>query len=363
MKVLEVTSELDGGGVDRILFDYCSRIIPDIKFDFIVTSKFEGILEKPLRNLGCKIFHIAQMREDYNLHNRQLSEILKTGHYDIVHDHSGYKATINLRLAKKFNVKGRIAHSHIANIPETVKARLERYFFTPLTKYYATNLFACGRDAANWMWGNSETYIMNNAINTSVFRFDENKRLQIRKQLGLQDKFVIGNVARFSYQKNHEYLIKIFYEIAKLNEKAVLMLVGRGELYDKVKLQVAEAGLIDKVLFLGVRNDVPNLLNAMDVFLLPSRYEGLGMVLIEAQANCLDCFTSKDVVPNEAAITNYLNFISLNKNPSQWASLINRRNTKRRIDNYTLELIRLSGFDIDNEAVKLKELYIKICQH
>lgn len=155
MKILEISSELDGGGVDRLLYDYCSRMIPEIHFDFIVTSKSEGMLEQPLKKLGCNIFHVAQMREDRKLYKRQIKEIIKKGNYDIIHDHSGYKAIFTMYYAKKYNIKGRIAHAHMAYIPESGKEKAIRRICTRIVKHYATDLFACGEDAAKWMWGNT----------------------------------------------------------------------------------------------------------------------------------------------------------------------------------------------------------------
>lgn len=328
MKVLEITSELDGGGVDKLLFDYCSRIIPDIEFDFVVTSKFEGILEKPLKELGCKIYHVAQFRENYKLHVKQMKKILLEGHYDVIHDHSGYKAATNLRLAKKMGVKGRIAHSHMAFIPETTKAKIERYLFTPLTKFYATELFACGNDAARWMWGKSKAYIMTNAIDPDAFAFNPETRTRLREELGLENKFVIGNVARFSYQKNHEFLVRVFNEVSKHRDDAVLLLIGRGELFDEVKQQVHSLNLDSKVIFLGVRDDVPDLLNCMDLFVLPSRFEGLPVTLVEVQANGLSSLVS-ECVTKEIHLNDNLYYLPVDEKTEVWRDFIDNIGIQR----------------------------------
>ena len=202
MRILEITSDLDGGGVDRLLYDYCSRMTNDIQFDFVVTSKTEGILEKPLKELGCNIYRISQIREGLKKHNNQLKKILTDNHYDVIHDHSGYKAWCNLRVAKKCGVTARIAHSHQAFMAETTKQKIMRILSTPITKMYSTELFACGNDAAKWMWGekafnNGKVYIMKNAIQAERFNFSPEKRERIRCEYNIANKFVIGNVARF----------------------------------------------------------------------------------------------------------------------------------------------------------------------
>ncbi len=360
MRILEITSELDGGGVDRLLYDYCSRMTDDIKFDFVVTSKTEGILEQPLKDLGCNVYHISQIREGLKQHNNELRKILTDNHYDIIHDHSGYKAWCNLSVAKKCGVAVRVAHSHQAFMTETLKQKIMRILSTPITKMYATELFACGNDAAKWMWGKAafnrgKVYIMKNAIRAESFEFSAENRESIRQEYNIADKFVIGNVARFTYQKNHEFLVQIFAEIKKVRNDAVLMLVGRGELENDVKKQVEELGLSDSVLFMGVRNDVPDLLNAMDVFVLPSRFEGLGMVYVEAQFNGLKTFAS-DVVPKEVNITGNLLFLPLD-NIKLWVNAIIQSDYKR-CDFVSNEI---AEYTIDVAVSKLKKKYSDLC--
>lgn len=354
MKVLEITSELDGGGVERLLYDYCSRMISEIQFDFIVTSKVEGILEKPLKDLGCNIFHIPQIRGDYKAHCATLEDIIKNGRYDIVHDHSGFKAWCNLRIAKKCGVKVRIAHSHQSFMSETLKQRIERLLSTPITKRYANHLFACGVDAAKWMWGkkkfeHGDIYIMKNAIDTKRFTFSEEKRENIRNKMNLQNKFVIGNVARFSYQKNHEFLIRIFSEVKKNKENAVLMLIGRGELEEDIRKQVKELNLLDSVIFMGVRDDVYDLLNVMDLFLLTSRYEGLPVTLVEVQANGLASIVS-DKVTKEIHLLENMKYLSIDLPPQEWSN---------EILNYNCERIHEENdYDISKCVEDLKKEYI-----
>ena len=362
MKILHITSELDGGGVERLLYDYCTRMVPDIHFDFVVTSEKEGILEKKIEDLGCNIFRVSKFRSGVKNHERQMLDIIKKGEYDIIHDHSGYKAFFNLKIAKKLGIKVRIAHAHQAFMTETRIACVIRKIVTLITKYYATQLFACGIDAAEWMWG-KKTYqygkveIMTNAISIPNFVFSEEARNEIRKELGLTNKFIIGNVARFSYQKNHDFLIDIFREVKKQNGEAILLLVGGGELETDIKLKICDYGLSNSVIFLGIRDDVPRLMSAMDVFALPSRFEGLPVTLVEAQAASLPSFAS-DSITKEIKITNYLTYISLAQSAKEWADeILHAKNRKRKDISY--DIIK-GGYDIESEAHKMKEYYFSI---
>lgn len=363
MKILQITSELDGGGVDRLLFDYCSRMIPDIQFDFIVTAEKEGILEQPLQELGCGVFHIPQFRKSLKGHALQLREIIKRGKYDAIHDHSGYKAFLNLKIAKACGIQTRIAHSHSAFVAESVKGGLLRRLVTPITKHYATDLFACGRDAGRWMWGEKSfsagrVRIMTNAIDIPVFVFSEETRRDVRARLGVDGKFVVGNVARFSYQKNHAFLLEIFREIKNRRADAVLLLVGDGELAHDVRRRASALALDDSVIFLGVRKDVPKLLNAMDAFVLPSLFEGLPVTLVEAQAAALPCFAA-DTITKEIRITDALEYLPPESPASAWADSICRVGSDRRGD--LCDKIAAGGYDIAVEAKKMKALYYRLC--
>lgn len=355
LKVLEITSELDGGGVERLLYDYCSRMISDISFDFIVVSEHKGILEEKLERLGCRIFRVVPVRKNFLLHINQIRQVLSNTRYDIIHDHSGYKAFLNLWIAKKKKVAVRIAHAHIAFAPERVLQKLLRKVVTPITKHYATDLYACGKDAAVWMWGNiSNVTFMTNAIEAEKFSYSKVKRYEIRKELGLENCFVVGNVARFSYQKNHEFLLQIFVEIQKIKDNAVLLLVGRGELMETVSKLADSLGIKEKVRILGVRDDVADLLNAIDIFVFPSRYEGIGIAVIEAQANGLPCIVS-DKVPQETNISGSMRYLALEAGTFQWAKQCCGMEIKRSANK-----IIGSKYDINIAVEQMKENYITL---
>ena len=266
---------------------------------------------------------------------------------------------MNLKIAKECGIKVRLAHSHQAFMAETIKAKLIRLLVTPITKMYATDLFACGNDAAQWMWGKKDyksghVHIMTNAIDIKNFEFSESTRQEMRKVLGIENKFVIGNVARFSYQKNHKFLIDIFQELKSKNKDAVLLLVGGGELEKEIKSKVELFDLEDSVFFLGIRNDVPRLMSAMDAFVLPSYFEGLPVTLVEAQAAALPSYVS-NAITKEVGITDYIKYISISSSPSEWAEKILEANEFERKDNY--DLISKGGYNIEKESNEMYRWY------
>ena len=183
------------------------------------------------------------------------------------------------------------------------------------------------------------------------YTFDEAVRNEIRKEYKLEDKYVIGHVGRFQYQKNHEFLVDVFNEYLKLDNKAVLMLVGQGEGEEAIRQKVADLGMTENVMFMGVRSDVNKLLQAMDIFVLPSHFEGLPLVLVEAQSAGLPCYVSKDVITKESDVTGNIEFISLDDGDKKWAQIIydNKKSDDR--NKYT-QLVIDAGFDISTETGK-----------
>lgn len=360
IKILHTIPALDGGGADRVLYDYSIRMLENIHFDFIIHTDNEGILEPNLRQKDCEIFHIPPAHSGVIKYFFNIMKIIKEGEYDIIHVSQGYLGVVFLCFAKLNGIKVRIAHSHMAYIPESRLQRVKRHVLTLIATLLATDLFACGKDAAEWMWGTSHNkghiHIMPNGIDVSKFVFSEKKRAKLREQFGIENKYVIGNVARFSYQKNHMFLIEIFNKISKKNDDAVLVLIGGGELENSIKLLVEELGLTDKVIFLGVRNDVCELLNMMDVFVLPSRFEGLPVTLIEVQVNGLPVVVST-AITNEAKISENFIALSLNEDINVWESEIQKRKRNQTFTDDSL----VRKYDISILAKQQMQWYIDRC--
>ena len=264
--------------------------------------------------------------------------------------------------AKKYGIKKRIIHAHNSG-NETSKLRgIFHYLNKTRLSQYATDYWSCSMVASEYFYNENiinspKHHIINNAIQTKDYAFDEAVRNEIRKEYKLEDKYVIGHVGRFQYQKNHEFLVDIFNEYLKLDNNAVLMLIGQGEGEEVIRQKVADLGITENVMFMGVRSDVNKLLQAMDIFVLPSHFEGLPLVLVEAQSAGLPCYVSKDVITKESDVTGNIEFISLDDGDKKWAQIIydNKKSDDR--NKYT-QLVIDAGFDINTETNKFIN-YIK----
>ncbi len=366
IKVLQIMSSLkNAGGVQSVIRNYyCNMDTENIKFDFVVHSYDESEFKNILESWGCRIFCVTPQRVNIFKYIKEVNQIIKKGNYDIVHNHQHFKGVITLYLAKKNKVPNRIAHCHTVAIKEKFFTKATRYILTKLLKYSATHWFACGIMAGKWLYGekaynSGKVQIMNNAIDTKKFGYNEMTRNKVRKALNLEGKTVIGNVARFTYPKNHEFLLKVFEQIYHKNKDALLLLVGDGELEKDVRKQVSDFDIDNAVIFLGARNDVNELMQAMDVFLLPSRFEGLPVVLVEAQCTGLKCIVS-DKITEEINVTNNITYVPLDYPPEKWAEIVLNNIHYVRTDNS--DLVRANEYDIYFEAKKLQETYEMMVQ-
>lgn len=364
IKVLHELVALDGGGVERLLYDYYQHMDRNkISFDFIINdNEKEGLLEKALSNMGCNIFKVPSMRKDMRLRLIYTNKIIKNGKYDIVHSHTAKRSFFILPLAKRHGVSRRISHSHIAYEENCRLKRSIDKVLVYLGRKYATHLFACGIDAAVYMWGirainYGKVNIMTNAVDADKFRFNLKTQKKLRIDLGVEGKLVIGNVGRFVTQKNHSFLLNVFSKVLKINPNAVLLLIGGGSLEKELKEQANYLKIQDKVRFLGVRDNVHELLNTFDIFVLPSLFEGFPVVLVEAQANGLPVIVS-DSVTDEIKISDLIHFKSLNDTAMEWAlEICDIAHRSSQSDIYC-DKVKEAGYDILSESKKLQEFYL-----
>lgn len=283
--------------------------------------------------------------------------------YDVIHANTS-KVWINYfacYFGVKNNIPKRIVHSHNALLPR-IKPEVQKQddIYREYILKNATDFLACSVKAAKWLYGLQfrDYTIINNGIDLENYKYNKDIRIRYRKELGIEDKFVIGHVGRFVKQKNHTFLIDIFKEITICNENSILLMAGDGELFEEIKYKAEVYGLKDKCMFLGIREDVPELLQAMDIFVFPSLFEGLGIVLVEAQANGLPCVVS-DEIPREAFLTDEITKISLKSNAKYWAEQIMRYKglNRNRVSNVTQ--LKTAGYDAQDVADYLYKLYIK----
>ncbi len=362
LRVLQELSELDGGGVAKLVYDYCTNIDKSkIQFDFIIFDYNNvGIYEQPIKDMGCKLYKIPRFKNDKKTFLKEMEKIVKNGNYDIVYSHLGSRGLPLMYFGKKYKIKRRIAHSHIAFETVTKFKALYNKALSVAAKLYATELIACGKDAGVYMWGKkAKPYIMANAIDTKLFKFSPEIRLKKRTELDIDDKFVIGIVGRLAHQKNYPYLLKVYKEVLRERDDTVLLIIGRGPDEDELKQSAKDLGIDKDVIFLGVRDDVQDLLNAFDIFVLPSHYEGLPVALIEAQASGLIQLVS-DKVTDEMHVTDLLQFLPIqDENIAQWKdAIVNCKNNVSERDKYW-EVVKENGYDIIIESKRMENYFLK----
>lgn len=357
VRVLHIVSYMGLGGLETMLMNYYRCIDREkLQFDFLVHREDSAYYDQEIENMGGKIYRIQKQNPLNPSYINQLDKFFKEHtEYKIVHCHLDCMSSVPLKIAMKNGVPVRIAHCHSNNQDYNIKYIPKMYFKTKIKKF-ATKLFACSVDAGEWTFGTKNFEVFPNAIDLKKYKYNVTERELIREKLGLKNSLVIGHVGRFSPPKNHFFLIDVFFEIVKLNEHAKLMLIGSGALIEDVKKRVHDLKLDDKVLFLGTRSDVNSLLQAVDVFVLPSLYEGFGIVAIEAQAAALPCIIS-DRVSSDCIKTNLVTQISVNESTEVWArEIINAAQTKRS-DMY--DIVKNSGLDIYENAKMIENYYIQ----
>lgn len=368
IRVLHILHSMNRGGAETMLMNYYRHINRErIQFDFLLTVEGKSDYEEEILSLGGRLYHITPLtRATIKQYLDDIARFFKEHpDYTMVHSHTSSKSVLPLWVAKKHGISVRISHSHNMFLGKSVfnwKETMRKLLRMPL-KWCATDYFACSEGAAVWLYGQREVqrgrvHILNNAIDSKAFSFDETIRRSYREKFKLQKQFVVGHVGRFQEQKNHTFLLAIYQEIYKKNPNSALLLVGDGEQREEIEKKVRQLGLQEQVIFTGVREDISALLQMMDVFVFPSRFEGLGMVLIEAQAAGLPSFTSKTVVPLEAKVSNLLEYISLEETPEYWAEQIVKQGSTYERRNTEIELER-SGYDIQENAKWLEHFYLE----
>lgn len=360
IRIAHVIGKWVGGGVEAVVMNYYRHIDKNkIQFDFIIDEDSNGIPKEEIESMGGKVILIPPYQKVIKYH-KELKRVLKDGKYKIVHSHINTLSVFSLFAAKCAGVPVRIAHSHSTTNKQEKKKNIMKQVLRHFSRMFATNYFACSELAGKWLFGNKtlddgKICILNNAIEVENYIYNEELRRKKRKELNIQDnQIVIGHIGRFVKQKNHSFLIDIFNEIHQKNKKMVLVLVGQGPLEQEIREKVKVLGLEECVKFLGQRNDVNELYQAIDIIAFPSLYEGLGMVLIEAQVSGMYCIASTQV-PDNAKISNQLDFISLNE-PESWINaILNKQNQMSRIN--LIEEARKCGYDIKIETKKLEKIY------
>lgn len=370
-KVLVFGMTENPGGVESVIMNYYRNIDRNkIQFDFLCNTEIVAYSDE-IESLGGKIYKITARRKNRFKFYKELNTFFKqhATEYEAIWVNVCSLANIDyLKYAKKYNIKKRIIHAHNSqNMDSFLRGLIHRLNRLNISKY-ATDYWTCSNEASKWFYSkkiikSTKYLIVKNAIDLSKFKYNEIIRKKYRKELNLEGKIVFGNVARLHTQKNHIFLLKVFYRIQKKFKNSVLVLVGDGEEKNKIESMIKKLDIKNKVILLGVRDDISNIMQAMDAFIFPSTFEGLGIVAIEAQTAGLPVFASKYVIPKEVEIDKEIfNFIDLKNGEEYWANkIINvmtniRKNKINRRSKINLFIKR--GYSIEEESKKIEKKLI-----
>ena len=366
--VLVLVTVMDRAGAETMMMN-CLRNIDRDRFqlDFLINRPEKADYEKEIESLGSHIYHMGPIYpgkiRKYKKEIRQF--LLEHQKYQILYSHLEERSCLAMTVAKKLGIPVRIVHAHSVPNHLNLKYPVRLYFRKRLKGTY-THKVACSSASARWLFGTEEgVQILKNAVDTEVFRYREEIREKIRKSLKIKDDtLVVGHIGRFTYEKNHNFLLDIFYEIQKQRPDSKLLLIGGGRPKEEIKTKqsirdkIHELGLGTKVNFLGVRNNIEELLQAIDVLVMPSRSEGFPMTLVEAQATGTRCLVS-DQIPYEVNISEEVQFLSLENEPVEWANkAISFRHSTLNQEAMNQKVMD-AGYDIKSAVKEMETLFGK----
>lgn len=384
IRILQHVRILDSGGIEAFIMANLRAIDREkVIFDFLVTRDQEEFYEKEIKELGCKKI-VLKYKKFRNSFINPISQAIafykfckkNKNIYKVIHFQSiGANGFLDIIAAKFAGIPYRIAHSHIANDIKPshnsnkttysnfrkVFVKFRQQFIKYFVSKFSTHYFGCSKMACEWMFSKriikkGKAIVVKNPIDVKKFKFNSNNRNEIRKKLKVDDKFVIGHVGRFVYSKNHMFLLEVFADIKRIMPNAVLVLVGGGKLKKEIEYKIKKLNIDNDVIFYGETTEVNKVYSSFDLFLFPSIYEGLGIVLVEAQANGLPVIAS-NTIPKEVKLTENFVFADLNEK-NKWIDIVRESNLKRNNANY--EIVLKSGYDIKDVSSFLQKTYLNL---
>lgn len=358
IRILHMIGSLEVGGSQALVINYYKAMDRSkIQFDFIVDHPDRMALAEVVRNMGARIYEMPTFRGKNYFQVKKAWNTFFSEHpeYKILHSHVRSYASVYIPIAKKHGLKT-IIHSHSTSNGKGFSSIVKKILQYPL-RYQADYLMACSNEAGRWLYGKKaclkDNYIfLPNAIDTENYRYSQETANKYREKLGLVGKFVIGHVGRFHEAKNHMFLLDVFAGICAKRADAVLLLVGDGDLRDSIEEKIHSLNLDDHVILTGNRNDVPDLMKAMDVFVFPSKWEGLPVTVVEAQASGLPCFIS-DTITKDVDVSSLVKRLPIVSSEVWVDEILN--SILERLD-VTPEIIN-AGFDVKKSSVGLDEFY------
>lgn len=359
INVAMLTSHFDITGVGTVMMNYC-KMLDKCKYNLtiIAGSPIADKYNQECKEFKINLIELPSRHKNPQKHYMALWKVLKKGNYDILHDHGNSSMmAVELTIAKLAGIKIRIAHSHNSTCSNMkIHKALNPYFKTTYTK-----ALACGKQAGDWLFGKEQFEILPNGFNTSSFYFSKENREDIRNNLGIAKQLVIGHIGRFNMQKNQEYLLKIFEKIAEKRKDSILLLVGTGPDAEKIKMLVEQHKYKNQIILYGETDNPAFFYSAMDVFVFPSRFEGLPVVLLEAQISGLPCVVSNKVT--QEVDFGDINWQSIDDSPDKWSDAVltmKVRSDQKRDEYRKNNLHLIEKFDINQSIKQLDEIYAKL---
>lgn len=347
------------GGLESYVMSIYRRIDrKQLQFDFLNYYERELAFKDEIKRLGGRVFRVPMKRESIREHYRVLNHIFGSTKYIGVYLQCNRKleSLDTVRLAKKYRVKHRVIHSHNSAQQTVTFIQNLRIKVTEKTMdHYITDYFACSDEAGMWMFGDRNYIVIKNSVDTKIFRYDELRRNVIRQKYGIEGMLVLGSVGRLEYQKNPEYLVEIFKDIHASNPRTVFLHVGDGPQKEGINNQLKKYGLENCFFLLGNQDNVSDYMNAMDAFLLPSRYEGFPIVLVEAQATGLPCFVA-DNITLSCNLSGNMKFLPIDGVTESWSKEILSSKTNDRSDG--VEIIKKAGYDIYDLTKQIQDYFL-----
>lgn len=362
-RILQVLGRMNRGGAESMIMNLYRNIDrTKLQFDFVVHTSDKCAFDDEILSLGGKIHKMPRYTGRNHFEYKKCWNVFFEDYpeYEIIHGHVRSTASIYLSIAKEYGLTT-IAHSHSTSNGKGLSSVIKKILQIPIKKH-SDYLFAASTEAGIWLFGEKSVkrnkfYILKNAINTEKFIYNKKIRKNKRNELNINDEVIIGHVGNFRKPKNHLFLIDIFKEYHKINPNSLLLMVGEGDLMNEVYQKVKNNNITEKVVFLGVRSDISELLQAMDVFVFPSLFEGLPVTLIEAQAAGLPILAS-DAITEEVKITDSISFENIQDEPAEWAKKIEEKLIISRTNKY--QDIVDGGYDVKQTAAYLQDYYLNL---
>ncbi len=358
VRVLHIFHNMANGGVENFVMNYYRfNDRENVQFDFLTSVDEPGYFDDEILRLGGRVYHAYPKKKSLLRNFLDIKKIVKENEYQIVHRHTGSSfSNIDLIAAKCGSAKVLISHAHSTSAGNKIL-----HYFSKVFLKVNGEKFACSKAAGKWLFGEKDVediHIIPNAIDLEKYQYNKQVRNELRSKYDVKNKLIIGHVGGFNDAKNHEFLIDIFKELHQLNTHTQLWLIGEGVHRAKIEQKIQNANLQEAVRFWGNRNDVNSIMQALDIFLLPSIFEGYPVTLIEAQCAGLPCFVSENVIPSEINYSSNVKFINLDRSANEWANIILDYDKEiNREDGYVC--MKNAGLDIRDAAKNLEKRYLQ----